>query len=77
MAQIAGGETDKRVFFFGAGQHMPTEPPASVHFELRAASLRGYHRSRNIGGALLCDRRFQLGMRAMTAVVSDLARCPS
>ncbi len=25
MAQIAGGETDKRVFLFGAGQLMPTE----------------------------------------------------
>jgi hypothetical protein len=41
MAQIAGGETDKRVFLFGAGQLMPTEPPASVHFELRLLRFEG------------------------------------
>jgi hypothetical protein len=48
---------------------MATEPPASVHFELTLLHFEGLSpRSRNIGGALLCDRRFQLGMRAMTAV---------
>jgi len=41
MAQIAGGETDKRVFLFGVGQLMPTEPPASVHFELRLLRFEG------------------------------------
>ena len=42
---------------------------ASVHFELTLLHFEGLSpRSCNIGGALLCDRRFQLGMRAMTAV---------
>ena len=48
---------------------MATEPTASVHFELTPLHFEGLSpRSRNIGGALRCDRRFQLGVRAMTAV---------
>ena len=48
---------------------MATEPPASVHFELTLFHSEGLSpRSRNIGDAVRYDRRFQLGMRAMTAV---------
>jgi len=54
-------------FQFAAGQLMATEP--LPQFELTLRHFEGLSpRSRNIGGALLCDRRFQPGMRAMTAV---------
>ena len=50
---------------------MATKPPVSV--ELTLLHFEGLSpRSRNIGRALLCDRHFQLGMRAMTIVVKML-----
>jgi hypothetical protein len=60
-------------FQFAAGQLMATEP--LPQFELTLRHFEGLSpRSRNIGGALLCDRRFQLGMRAMTAIGTN-AKC--
>ena len=58
-------------FQFAAGQLMETEP--LPQFELTLRHFEGLSpRSRNIGGALLCDRHFQLGMRAMTGVGARL-----
>ena len=77
MAQIAGGEIDQRLSFCDPVNLWRPNLRPQVHFELTLLHFEGLSpRSRNIGGAFLCDHRFQLGMRAMTAVV-QVSRTPA
>ena len=70
MARIAVDEIDNRLSICGLSTYGDRTSWLSSLFELRLLHFVGLSpRSRNIGGALpLCNRRFHLRMRAMTAV---------